>query len=176
MISPVSSTASVLLELTCKRNGVAASGLSPTVAVRLNDSSSFFDWADSTFKTSGWTLKNAPMVEVDGGRYVHAFSASSVPSGDCFLAEYSATYPSGKTSIATDAFLVVEDLEPTIAGVALLTKHLRGKLEPDVDDPSILRLYDPDNDALLLTWTFTDNNGDPVVAVAGSPAARTKAT
>jgi hypothetical protein len=59
------------LELTVDQEGTGGvTGLTPSVAVR--DGSSlvrYLDWADNTFKTSGWATKYGDMTEVERGHY-----------------------------------------------------------------------------------------------------------
>lgn len=82
----------VSLDLTVDRGGVGGiTGLSPTVSLRdAATLDSFLDFSDNTFKTVGWTTKNAPMSSAGRGHYrrtldVTAFSPSA---GDIFVVEY----------------------------------------------------------------------------------------
>lgn len=88
-----SSDTSIPLNLTLEREGVGGiTGKSPTVALRDGSTaSSYFDWADGLFKTSGWTTKNAVMVEVGNGHYtriLNAAVAGTIVPGLVLVAEF----------------------------------------------------------------------------------------
>ncbi len=70
--------------------GVA--GLTITAQIRdAGDSSSYFDFSDSTFKTSGWVMKTATLTEYGSGFYGTTLDISSItnfPSGNHATVEF----------------------------------------------------------------------------------------
>jgi hypothetical protein len=118
------------LDLTIEKEGIGGVvGLAPTVALRnaatLN---SYFDWADSTFKTSGWTTKYAAMTAVERGHYRRALDLSTTPSiieGMALVAEYHVDNGSGIIGDAHD-IITVADAAAIAAAVwdAQLADHL----------------------------------------------------
>ncbi len=88
-------------------------GLSPVVAIRdALTVGSYIDVADLTFKTSGWTTRQAAMTEVGGGRYFLVGGADPflwTPRPDVpayFVAEYEAP----ALAIADDLIVVTASL------------------------------------------------------------------
>lgn len=75
-------------------DGGGQTGLTATVRIRdAVTTNSYLDWADLTFKTSGWTTKDGPMTEIGDGHYhklLDLDAASGAFSG-VFAAEYEAT-------------------------------------------------------------------------------------
>jgi len=70
--------ADVVLPLAVSNNG-GVPGLNATAAVRDGTTlDSYLDWADSTFKTSGWTTKQAAMSDIGDGFYTLTLDLSVV--------------------------------------------------------------------------------------------------
>ena len=72
--------------------GTSVTGLSLVVAIRDSATlNSYLDFADSTFKTAGWTTREAALQEVGAGTYQRLFNASAtnLPStSKSVVAEY----------------------------------------------------------------------------------------
>ena len=88
-----SSDTSIPLNLTLEQEGVGGiTGKAPTVALRDGSTTnSYFDWSDNTFKTAGWTTKDAPMTEIGNGHYtriLNAALAATVVPGLVLIAEF----------------------------------------------------------------------------------------
>ena len=67
--------ASVPLYLTVSSITGGVGGLSPTVAVRLAaNPTMYLDFADATFKATGWMTQDAPLFEVRRGHYERTLS------------------------------------------------------------------------------------------------------
>jgi hypothetical protein len=67
-------------------------GLEPTVRVRdTPEDNRWLDWSDMTMKTSGWTLRDAPMTEVGRGHYHRVLDVDAIIglTGTAVAAEYS---------------------------------------------------------------------------------------
>ena len=69
---------SVPLELTVSKNG-GVTGLTALVKVRdATTTNSYLDFADSTFKTSGWTTQSGTLTEIGGGVYHYALNVNAM--------------------------------------------------------------------------------------------------
>ncbi len=102
--------------------GGGITGLSPVVAIR--DTSTvglYLDFSDLTFKTSGWTTRQAAMTEVGDGRYFLAGGADPflwTPRPDV-PTYFSAEYEAPGLGISDDLIIVTaslggEDFETTL--------------------------------------------------------------
>lgn len=104
IIAQVSSTA-VPLDLVLDQEGVGGvTGKAPTVAVR--DAATltrYLDWADATFKTSGWTTKYGAMTEVERGIYRRLLDASALGLTPGFRASAEYHVDDGGSVIGEDA-------------------------------------------------------------------------
>lgn len=85
------------LELLVTSGGAGVTGLSPVAAVRdAATDGSYLDFADGTFKASGWTTRQAALTEISAanapGKYVRrvALSGVTLPAGEHLAVEYSA--------------------------------------------------------------------------------------
>jgi len=104
-------------------------GLTVLAAVRQGATvNSWLDFADSTFKTSGWTTRQTAVAEVDAsnapGVYRAVLNASAVvgvSSGDFWVVEYDA---SGGAPAATDVVQVVPAQADTSTLSGLLTQYV----------------------------------------------------
>jgi hypothetical protein len=168
--------AAVPLDLTITQEGVGGvTGQTPTVALRDGSTlNSYLDFSDSTFKTSGWTQKYAPLTEVEKGHYQRLLSMPAlvpVPvDGKAYVAEYELNSGVGK-GVDHDVLLVA-----SVTDVVLLRKGLTNRLEEAPGFPGTLVLYDDDGVTPLLNWTLRDASGGPVVGAVGAPARRSAAT
>lgn len=98
MIEAAKTDTSIPLAVTVSKNG-PATGLTAVVALRDGSSlTSYLDYADSTFKTSGWITRQAALTEIAGaGVYalsggLDATAVTNFPAGvDTFLAEFDIT-------------------------------------------------------------------------------------
>lgn len=116
---------SVPLILTIEKEGVGGvTGKSPTVALRnAAGTTSYLDWNDNTFKTSGWTTKYASMTEVERGHYQRILNSSlvsAIVAGFKVAAEYHVDDGSGTIGDALDVILFVEEIHDvaTEGGIA----------------------------------------------------------
>ena len=104
----------VSLDLTVDQEGVGGvTGLTPTVAIRLSSSTtSYFDFFDSTFKTTGWTTKYQAMVDIERGHYnyVLAITALSPSLGDMYNIEYNVDNGASVVGDAADRLIVVASI------------------------------------------------------------------
>ena len=188
--------AALPLTLTVDKEDVGGlTGLSPTVAVRDGATTdSYLDWADDTFKTSGWVTRYQALSEVGGGHYqaILDVDALGLSAGDMLIAEYMVDEAAAKGAahdvvviVAADSDLITEVWDHDITGreatpnsaarvVDLQNKLVRGRLRtnPTADQ---LELYDPVDDAILLTWSLTDFAGGSIANVVGAPFDRRKA-
>lgn len=166
----------VPLDLTITQEGVGGvTGETPTVALRDGaTTNSYLDFADNTFKTSGWTTKYASLAEVEKGHYQRLLNMTLISptpvDGKAFVAEYELNAVVGK-GVDHDVLLLV-----TVSDNELLRKALTNRLEETPGFPGTLILYDDDGTTPLLTWTLRDAGGGPVVGTVGSPARRSAAT
>jgi hypothetical protein len=100
------------LRLTVNGSTGGVTGLTVVVAVRRG--SDYLDFADGTFKASGWTTRQAAMTEVSAanspGRYERDFdiASSGVVVGDSLNIEYQIT--DAPTSDVSETLTVVETL------------------------------------------------------------------
>lgn len=104
----------VSLDLTINRGGVGGiTGLSPTVSVRdASTSNSFLDFNDNTFKTGGWTTKDASMTDVGRGHYRRTLdvSAFSPAAGSMYVIEYHVDDGGDVVGDAHDKLIAVNSL------------------------------------------------------------------
>lgn len=144
--------------------GVA--GLSPTVRFRRASDGFYLDFADDTFKGSGWTTQSASMTDLGGGHYQRLLdlSAVGVVPTSVYIAEYAVDDGGDINSIANDVYNV-EDLE-------LVRQLGSNRLEEVPGNPGQLTLFDDDGVSVRARWEVRDVTGSSVTAVVGSPARR----
>lgn len=175
MIEVEQSEVGLPLVLTVEKLGSGGlTGLVPTVALR--DGSTlgrYLDWADNVFKTSGWTVKYAPMSEVESGHYQLTLNVSSLslPLGFRMIAEYHVESPEA-VGDASDLFLVTNKR----ATLELLRKIAKNRQEEVSGNPGKLRVYDDDDASVLVEYDLRDELGGAVTSVRGTPARRSKGT
>jgi hypothetical protein len=166
--------AAVPLDVTIVKEGAVLGG-APTVAVRDGaTSNSYLDWSDLNFKTSGWTLKYAGLVEVERGHYQRLLDLSSIPglaAGGALIAEF-AIADGGHTWTDHDVLLLTN----TGGNTDLLRKMITNRFEETPGNPGTITLFDDDSMTPLLSWQIRDAAGGGVVSNVGAPARRTKAT
>lgn len=157
------------LQLTVTRGGNPVTGLSPVAAVR--DASSvglYLDFADSTFKSSGWAQKTTPLSEVGGGVYAGQLDAASIADLDVVRSlsvEYAAA-----GAVAVDLLLVTTKLADT----SLTRKYQTNRLEAAGGAPGTARLYDDDGATVIKTHQLLDEFGNAVLPARGTPARRSQ--
>ena len=98
------------LTLTLTQDGTGGvTGLAPTVAIRLGSSlTSYLDWDDITFKTSGWGTQFDVMTEVGGGHYNRSLNVAGLVGagvGDSLVVEYAVD--DGGANVAVDSDTIV---------------------------------------------------------------------
>ena len=172
VLSP-SATAPMVLTVTKAEEG-GITGLSPTVALRKVDpANEYLDWNDSTFKTAGWGLKDAPLTELGGGHYQRRLDLTTISAsdGDQYVAEY-VVADAGYEGVDSDVFI----LEDAGYDVELLRKMATNRMEQTSGNPGYLVLYDDDGLTPLKTWQIRDEFGNGIAAQVGVPARRSAAT
>lgn len=191
------------LESLVTKGGVGVSGL--TVLVALRDAStddSWLDFSDNTFKTIGWTARQAPMAEVDPinapGMYRRTLDLSSITGlsvGMTLSAEYQVS--GAVTANGLDTILIraefydikdALDANGYTASRAALLDLLTGVDANSELARKILRnritmagfgtgtttqtVYDDDGTTPLLTWTLTTHGGEDVLTDPGTQTNR----
>jgi hypothetical protein len=152
-------------------------GLSPTVALRLVSAATppfYLDWADATFKQSGWTLKHAPLTDIENGVYQRLLNVAglspAVARGTHLSAEYTLV---GSVSGREAELIRVDDVEEQ---VTFLRKVAKNRLEEASGNPGTLVLYADDGVTVDTTWTLRDETGGAVLPGTGTPARRSAGT
>jgi len=164
------------LILVVDREGVGGvAGVSPLPTVALRDptvSGSYYDWSDGTFKTSGWTLRLGPMVDLGGGHYGRSLSVAAFPlaAGASFVAEYKVDDGGAIKGVDSELFLISE-LRPE---ANLLRKYHTNRLHESSGLPGLLKLYDDDDTTVLRTHELRDESGGGITPTVQSPARRSK--
>lgn len=107
----------------------ATAGLTAVVAIRDGDDpTSYLDFSDDTFKTSGWTTKQAAMTDLGGGHYNVALDLSAMTNlpatTDQLVAEYATS--GAVTSAAHDTIQITESFLDVPADVDLLLTDTHG--------------------------------------------------
>ncbi|MFO0677062.1 MAG: hypothetical protein U0169_11025 [Polyangiaceae bacterium] len=162
------------LSLLVTEDGAGVEALAPTVALRDTATGADFDFADGTFKTIGWTLRDAPLSDLGRGRYERPLAIAATPAlepGMLLVAEFRAD-DTGRAG--DDSELVA--ITATDDAVTLLRKLATNRLEETAGNPGALRLFDDDGSTILKTWPLRDENGGPVASSPGAPAKRGAAT
>lgn len=168
-VVPVSSTP-IPLNLTVTQEGVGGvEGLSPTVAMRRGeDPTLYLDWADSTFKTSGWTQRYATMVNLGRGHYNRALALATIGAepDDLFVVEYHVNEGAVKGD-ATDIVIC-----SNAGDFTFLRKAVTNRMEETPGNPGHLTLYDDDGLTPLARWELRDATGGQVLSTVGNPSRR----
>ena len=163
---------SVPLFLTIEREGVGGvTGQSPTVALRdATTLNRYLDFADDTFKTSGWTTKYAALDEIERGHYQKAIDPSALPIEplDVLVAEYHVDDGSDVVGDASDLLIVVQIQE----SVWFARKAITNRMEEFAGSPGQLILWDDDGVTPLMSWQLRDGTGGAVQLAVGAPAKR----
>lgn len=166
-------TAPLVLTVT-KADFGGVTGLSPTVAFRKVDpSNEYLDWNDLTFKTVGWTLKDAPLTELGGGHYQRRLDLTTISAvdGDQYVAEYSVP-DTGSEGVDSDIFI----LEDAAQDTEFMRKMATNRMEQTSGNPGILELYDDDGTTVLYRWQVRDEAGGGIVGIQGAAARRSQGT
>ncbi len=164
------------LSLNVVLDGAGVTALSPTVALRDAETTDrYLDFSDGIFKTSGWTLRTAPMTEVGGGIYQRSLNVAATPSlvpGMLLAAEYHFDDGAGLVGDDHDLIAIARVQQDT----TLLRKNITNRIVEVSGNPGTLTLKDDDDASDLLAWSLTDEAGGPVLPAVGTPARRAKAT
>jgi len=174
-ISVRASDTALPLVLTINQEGIGGiTGKSPTVAIRQISTGYYLDWADDTFKVSGWTTKYAVLSELERGHYQRLLDITAISSSanSVLAAEFYVDDGAGVSGVDHDLLIITDDTD----NISLLRKHTTNRLEHASGDPGSLTLYDDDDTTPIRTWSLTDENGDEVFPTVGAPAKRGKAT
>lgn len=152
----------VPLDLSISKDTVGGmTGLAPTVALRnAAGTTSYLDWNDNTFKTSGWTTKYASMTEVERGHYQRILDPTAVAAivpGFTTVAEYRISAATAKG----DVHEVIDFVSETARGAHAVTLHFR-------DSVSLANIQDVQVTVLVGTVQIvlplrTNASGDVVV-------------
>lgn len=114
LIIAESTDTQVALALVIDQEGVGGvTGLSPTVAIRESTTTdSYFDFNDSTFKTSGWTTKYQAMVDVERGHYSFVLNLPTLTPalGETYILEYHVDDGGSIVGDDSDKLLVVASI------------------------------------------------------------------
>lgn len=170
IVAEVGST--VPLSLVVNRSGSGGiNGLVPTVALRQGAlPSSYLDWSDSTFKTSGWVTKYAALTAAERGHYQRLLNLSTINAvaGTSYVVQFFVS--SGDVQgEAEDVILVVPSVS---TDTTLLRKALTNRMEETAGSPGQLTLFDDDGVTVLMRWDLRDATGGAVVSTVGTPARR----
>lgn len=159
------------LELSVVQSGSGVPGLTATVAIRQGGTTnSYLDWADNTFKTSGWTTKNEPMADLGTGVYQAAIDVAALGFTPLtglpreLVAEYSIVGYSGVGGID---YIIVSELRPDAKTSRQFNTNKLAALAPGV-----LTLYADDGVTVQSTQPLTDATGGAVSNTPGSPQVR----
>lgn len=177
------SDTAIPLDLLVTDAGSGVTGLSPTVKLRrvATGAAQYLDWADMTFKTSGWTTLNGAMTEIGGGLYERIFSlaALSLAAGVKLSAEYAATVGSSVGN-DQDTLLVVRtgaDASSAASGASaaavaatISRKYNTNRKAAASGNPGQLIVYDDDGVTPFRTHVVTDETGSAITPAAGVPA------
>jgi hypothetical protein len=152
------------LTLTVNDSGGIA-GLTTTVRIRdAPTTNRFLDWDDLIFKTSGWVLLNAPLIDIGRGHYHRVLDYASLnPTTDTVSAEYS--IDNGISVVASER---IRPLHAVSAPSADITPPVITNISPapnglGVHQPVSFELSDETDlryGALLVSF---DHTGDEVV-------------
>jgi len=142
-------------------------GLAPTVALRRGETvGHYLDWADLTFKTSGWTTKKLPLTEVGGGFYavlvgLNLSTITNLPITTTLLAaEYEVT--GAVEAIALDVITLQDDT----ARISELLACSKNRLEIDFTAQELV-LYADDGTTVAQRWPLESNGGEDVATQFG---------
>ena len=75
----------VPLELNYKENGLPVTGLSVDVEIRDTATNKYLDFADDTWKSSGWTTKSVALNDIGNGQYQYMWDSSSAITADMIV-------------------------------------------------------------------------------------------
>jgi len=163
------------LQLTIDKIGSGGvDGVAPTVALRDTLTGYYLDFADSTFKSGGWAVKNASMTPFGRGIYARAISWPAL-LGTTFPNTFSAEYHVDDGSVrGDDSELVrVNNVETDTTRVR---KYHTNRLQEVSGNPGHLYLYDDDDTTLLATHELLDEAGGPIAPTVLTPARRSQGT
>ncbi len=111
LLTDLTNTALALV-LTVASGGTGVTGLSITVRLRDGETTnSYLDFADNTFKTSGWTTQDAALSEIGDGHYQRTLDVSAIVGlaiGDSLVAEY---HNAASPPLDQSEVIIVEELQ-----------------------------------------------------------------
>lgn len=157
----IGSTIQVELRLVAV-DGAPVTGQSPTVAVRRWIDNYFLDWADNSFKLSGWTTKNQLLTEVTGVPELIGMYRASWPSAVPVLAQgyYSFEFFWSDGSVSRRMTESVEFVSSHQA-----EKILGNRLSIDFT-AGVVKIYEEDGITVAWQAPLSDKSGNPVSASA----------
>lgn len=157
----------VSLTLVVMGEGGGIAGLTATVEIRRGETSnSYLDFADWTFKTSGWTTKSAPLTDIGGGIYagpaiVDLADLTNLPAATRYLA---AEYTVGGAFNGVDADIIA--LDDAAAYLDELRGLSKNRLEVNFTTQK-LELYDEAGTTVIQRWPLATNGGENVATRLG---------
>lgn len=175
---PVEVGSKLRLELGVDRDGAGGiTGLAPTVALRRPDvAGSYLDFADRTFKTSGWTTRLAILTAVSAslapGQYEYTLDLALVAAavaGLELIAEYAVSNGADINRTACDEYVVRE----SAAQLDWVYAVHANRQEDAPGTPGTVSVYRADGVTVWKTAQLRDYTGAGVGATSGLPARRT---
>lgn len=180
----VAANAVVPLDLTLEQEGVGGiTGKAPTARLRDGTTTDrYLDWADDTFKTSGWAQLDVALLEVGRGHYsehVH-LAAIGAALGNIFVAEFHIDDGADVKGEDSDVIIVGEDglisFVALEADVKLIRQSITNRMEEFPGTPGRLILWEDDGVTPRMQWDLRDAAGNGIVATVGAPAKRSVGT
>ena len=151
--------------------GLGVSGATPLVSIRdALDTTRYLDFADSIFKTGGWTMRQATLLEVAlaSGQYQRVLDLaliSDAVDGFSFVAEYFVDNGANVRGIALEVFTVDDTHE-------LQRAVLLGESVAAPGNPGSLIVKRPGAGTPFITYELRDFLGASVLGAPGVPARR----
>ena len=141
----------IRLTLTYKRNGKGITGLDCRVALREWYNNRYFDFADNTFKLSGWTQKYRTLTDFGAGTYHSMWDSwDAIKTRSFLFAEYECTTPG----------FVAQDMDLLVFGFAEPIETGRWKIDAGTNQ---MIFYAPDGVTPMLTYNLYDIAGNPTI-------------
>jgi hypothetical protein len=160
----------VPLEFLVSKDGAGVAGLTVVVAVRdAATPDSYLDFADDTYKSSGWTTRQAAMTDLSGGLYRRALDLSAITNLPAATRELTIEYEAtGAESALGVENLKLTEFDALAAEVAAIFDHHNNRLFIDfTPTPAELVLRNRADTADLHRWPLTTRNGEKVQTQIG---------
>lgn len=134
-------------------NGEGVISQAPKLSVRRLSDNQFLDFNDNTFKSSGWTTRQATMTEIDAvlskGGYGYSWNSSLSVAGE---SEYAVEYESSTPGYSFD----VDYISFMLEDMSNVKKFLFNKRNIDKTAPNPKEvLYDDDETTEIASWELT---------------------